>query len=98
MRERDPYRDERDSLAAENERLRRALAEARDRGRSRAMRVLLGVALAAANLGAFVTLPALLNARDDGRVYTGAALALLVIVLDLVFATRVAFPRPPEPP
>lgn len=98
MRERDPYRDERDSLAAENERLRRALAEARGRGRSRAARVLLGVALAGVNLGAFVTLPALLNARDDGRVYTGAALALLVIVLDLVFATRVAFPRPPEPP
>lgn len=98
MSGRDPYRDERDSLAAENARLRGELAATRGRRLSTGARVAAGALVAGVNVAAFLYLPGLLNARDDGRVYVGGAVALLVIGLDVLFATRVAFARRPEEP
>lgn len=98
MSGRDPYRDERESLVAENERLRAALARGRAAALSTGARVALGGALLALNALAFVYLPALFNARDDGRVYAGGAVALLLVAVDVLFATRVAFARRPESP
>lgn len=98
MSGRDPYRDERDSLVAENERLRHALARARGHRFSLGVRVALGVVLGALHIAAFLYLPELFNARDDGRVYAGGAVVLLLVALDVLYATRVAFPRRPEEP
>lgn len=98
MSGRDPYRDERDSLAAENARLRGELAATRGRRLSTGARVAAGALVAGVNVAAFLYLPGLFNARDDGRVYAGGAVALLVIGLDVLFATRVAFARRPEQP
>lgn len=98
MSEHDPYRDDRNTLVAENERLRHELARLRRRRLFFGARVALGALLVGVNVTAFVALPGLLNARDDGRVYLGAMLAFVVVVLDVLFATRVAFAHPPEEP
>jgi hypothetical protein len=81
-----PYRDELESLRAENERLRSKLR------RKHTTRPFLGIALAALDLGAIVLLRPWLNASSDLSFW----LALLFVVLLALGATAVALGRGPS--
>jgi VIT1/CCC1 family predicted Fe2+/Mn2+ transporter len=81
-----PYRDELESLRAENERLR---AELR---RRRASRPFLSVAIACLDIGAIVLLRPWLNAPSDASFW----MASLFVVLLAIAATAAALGRGPS--
>lgn len=82
----DPYRDERASLSAENERLRAEVASLRGERTRRGVAWAGAIALAALHALALAYLPGLVNASDDGRVYLGFASALALVLADVAFA------------
>jgi hypothetical protein len=81
-----PYRNELESLRAENQRLRAELE------RRRRSRPLLAVALAALDVGAIVCLRPWLNASSDTSFWG----AFLVILLLAIAATAAALGRGPS--
>jgi hypothetical protein len=85
---RDPYRDERATLAAENDRLRAENAALRTHRLQRWARVALALCLFALHVAAITYVPNLINARDDGRVYLGALASVALLVVDAWAAVR----------
>lgn len=83
----DPYRDDRVSLRAENERLRSALAVRR----SPRSRPVLAVATAAADVVAYVFLRSWLNGNSDA-LFWGALLVLVGLAVAAA-AFALGFPR-----
>ncbi len=88
MTNRDPYRDERATLAAENDRLRAEVAALRAQRLQRRARVALALCLFALHVAAITYVPNLINARDDGRVYLGALASVALLALDAWAAVR----------
>lgn len=81
-----PYRDENESLRAENERLRDEL------GSGRRVRVLPAVALLAVDGAAFVFLRPWLNEGSDVKFWS--AIAVLVVIAGLAVASAFVFKSP----
>ena len=89
MSDLEPYRDERESLRAENERLRSDLARAHYRGR--AVHVAAGLF---AHVIARQLVGPWLNGDDDLRFWLGVAVAVLPLLYALVALVRVLRPAP----
>jgi hypothetical protein len=85
MTPRDPYRDERASLVAENERLRAELSTARSSTRSKRLLVVMGGVLTALHVVGLSRALDLLNTTRDGAFATGAAIVVALLVLDVTF-------------
>jgi len=88
--DRDPYRDERESLRAENERLRGDLARAHHRGRA--------VHVAAGLFGHVIVrqlVGSWLNGDDDTRFWLGVVIAVVPLVYALVALVQLLRPAPP---
>lgn len=85
----DPYRDDRASLAAENERLRTELARVRSVRVTRLRWTAATVALVALDVGAFAFIREGINSASDLRSGLGMALAAALVALHVIIALRV---------
>lgn len=83
-----PYRDEKDTLVADNERLRAENAALRGPRRRGPAWWLAAALVVAGNLAAFAYAPGLVNARDDAHAYAGGLALLALLVVDVAFAVR----------
>jgi hypothetical protein len=86
---RDPYRDERASLAEENARLRAEVDQLKGTRRRRGVLFVVGAAVLTVDLVAAQYVPAMINARDDTRVALGALVVVLLVAAHIVIALRV---------
>ena len=85
----DPYRDDRASLAAENERLRTELARVRSVRSTRLRWALASIALVALDVGAFALIRESINSASDTRAGLGMALAAALVALHVIIALRI---------
>jgi hypothetical protein len=85
---RDPYRDERASLAEENARLRAEVDQLKGTRKRRGVVLAVGAAVLLVDLIAAQYVPAMINARDDTRVVVGALAVVLLVAAHVVIALR----------
>lgn len=88
MTNRDPYRDERASLAEENARLRAEVDQLKGTRKRRGVVLAVGAAVLLVDLIAAQYVPAMINARDDTRVVVGALAVVLLVAAHVVIALR----------
>lgn len=81
-----PYRDERESLRAENARLRDEVVRLKRARALRAARAGAVVALVALDAAAFESVRGLLNAASDARFAAGAALVVALVAAHVAVA------------
>ena len=88
MKPQEPYRDEREGLYAENDRLRSELVTLRHGRRRRGVLAVTGVGLAALDVLALWRLPAMINAPRDASVWGAFALGALLVLVHILYVQR----------
>ena len=83
-----PFRDDRESLAAENARLRQEVVGLRSQKARRFVRIAGVVVMLAADAYAFEFVRTMINARSDGQVAAGFAVMLVAVVANIFVALR----------